>query len=57
MKRPCHIYECEECCLVFAVEQAFQDQFMVMCPVCGCDHHMKDVGDGEIVERQEGNRA
>ncbi|WP_209121555.1 helix-turn-helix domain-containing protein [Alkalihalobacillus sp. BA299] len=45
-KRPFHIYECEDCVLVFAVEQAFETQEDVCCPVCWSDEQLKDVGSG-----------
>ena len=43
-----HIYECEECALVFAVEQAFDEQELVKCPVCLDDKALKDIGAGEM---------
>jgi predicted nucleic acid-binding Zn ribbon protein len=48
IKRPYHIYECEACVLVFAVEQAFDDQEQVNCPVCQCDETLRDCGSGEM---------
>lgn len=48
MKRPYHIYECEECCLVFAVEQAHENQEDIVCPLCQEDEYMIDIGEGEM---------
>ncbi|WP_078428795.1 helix-turn-helix transcriptional regulator [Alkalihalobacterium alkalinitrilicum] len=47
-KRPYHIYECEDCTLVFAVEQAFDSQEDVCCPVCWSDDQLRDIGAGEM---------
>lgn len=41
-----HHYECESCLVFFAVEQAYEDQELVNCPICGTDDHLKDVGAG-----------
>jgi predicted nucleic acid-binding Zn ribbon protein len=41
-------YQCEDCCLVFAVEQSFQEQDVIMCPVCHTDAHMDLVGEGSM---------
>lgn len=53
MKRPYHVYECEDCCLVFAVEQAFENQSDVCCPVCLDDIELKTIGSGEMEEIPE----
>lgn len=55
MKRAYHIYNCEFCCLTFAVEQAFENQDEVMCPVCFTDDDLQTVGHGEMEEIQEEN--
>lgn len=47
-----HVYECEECVVTFAVEQAFEDQSAVNCPVCCNDDAIRDVAAGEIVIRR-----
>lgn len=41
-----HVYECEECVLIFAVEQECEDQSDVCCPICWQDNHLKDVASG-----------
>lgn len=43
-----HVYECEPCILTFAVEQAWEDQEEVVCPVCCSDEHLKDITSGEM---------
>jgi hypothetical protein len=42
-----HIYECEDCILTFAVEQAALEGqlFSICCPVCQ-DENIRDVGSG-----------
>jgi predicted nucleic acid-binding Zn ribbon protein len=44
---PVHVYECEECILVFAVEMAFEDQSEICCPNCG-NEDINDVAAGEL---------
>lgn len=47
-----HVYECEECVLLFAVEQAFEDQSNICCPNCG-EENITDVAAGEIAVKNE----
>jgi Zn finger protein HypA/HybF involved in hydrogenase expression len=44
-----NIYECEDCVITIAVEQAaFEDQlFSICCPVCQ-DENIRDVASGEM---------
>jgi len=42
-----HVYECQDCVLTFAVEQAFEDQSCVKCPVC-FGEDICDVASGEM---------
>jgi hypothetical protein len=44
-----HIYECEDCVLTFAVEQAALEGqlFSIYCPVCQ-DENIRDIASGEI---------
>ncbi|WP_428909447.1 hypothetical protein [Niallia sp. Krafla_26] len=42
-----HVYECQDCILTFAVEQAFEEQSAVCCPVCH-DDNLSDVASGEM---------
>ena len=44
-----HIYECEDCVVTFAVEQAFEDQSEISCPVCQQDEIIRDVTAGEMI--------
>lgn len=48
MSNPFYIYECEECVVAFAVEQAFEDQSIISCPACKEDEHVRDVCEGEL---------
>ncbi|MFC4768721.1 hypothetical protein [Effusibacillus consociatus] len=57
MKRSYHIYECEDCCVTFAVEQAYEDQSAVCCPVCLDDDYLATVGHGEMEEIPESEVA
>jgi DNA-directed RNA polymerase subunit RPC12/RpoP len=50
MLRHYHIYDCSSCILTFAVEQAFEEQDAIVCPVCTSGEHIDDVGSGEMVE-------
>ncbi|WP_066316847.1 hypothetical protein [Bacillus sp. FJAT-29814] len=47
MKQLYHVYECQDCVLSFAVEQAFEDQSEICCPNCG-NEDIRDVGPGEM---------
>jgi predicted nucleic acid-binding Zn ribbon protein len=49
---PYHIYECEDCIVSFAVEQAFEDQSAVNCPICLTDEHIRDVTSGQMLLRR-----
>lgn len=49
MKLLFHVYECEDCAVTFAVEQALEDQSLVGCPVCGFDENIRDVSSGEML--------
>lgn len=46
-----HIYECEDCILTFAVEQVFEDQSEVKCPVCAGET-LRDVAAGEMIIKE-----
>jgi predicted nucleic acid-binding Zn ribbon protein len=48
-----HIYECGGCVVTFTVEQAFEEQHLIQCPVCCQDAILRDVGEGEIVRKGE----
>lgn len=47
MKISVHIYECQDCVLTFAVEQAFEDQSEICCPNCQGEN-IRDVASGEL---------
>ncbi|ANB66120.1 hypothetical protein GFC29_3850 (plasmid) [Anoxybacillus sp. B7M1] len=42
-----HIYECEECELIFAVDQNFDQHCDLVCPFCRDDHHIRYHGCGK----------
>jgi predicted nucleic acid-binding Zn ribbon protein len=48
-----HIYECGGCVVTFTVEQSYEEQHMIQCPVCCEDTLLRDVGEGEIVRKGE----
>lgn len=48
MKHLFHVYECQDCVLTFAIEQALEDQSEVSCPLCKCDEALRDVASGEM---------
>lgn len=50
MNRTYHIYDCEGCIFTFAVEDAFENQSAVKCPICLTDDHVTDTGHGEMNE-------
>lgn len=43
-----HMYRCDSCELNFAVDQSFEAQSDLVCPLCCTDTHMQDIGSGEI---------
>ncbi|MGO4890320.1 hypothetical protein ACJ2A9_21440 [Anaerobacillus sp. MEB173] len=43
-----HVYECNDCDAIFAVDQDFEDHSAVQCPICLTDRKLKDVSEGEI---------
>lgn len=48
LRTPVHVYECEDCIVTFSVEQAFEDQSVVKCPVCLTDDHLRDIASGTL---------
>ena len=49
-----HIYECRDCVVNFAVEQTFEEQDVVKCPVCS-EQNIEVVGYGsmEVIPEME----
>jgi predicted nucleic acid-binding Zn ribbon protein len=47
IKIPIHRYECPNCVIHFMVEQAFEEQYEITCPVCH-DEDIEDLGPGEV---------
>jgi hypothetical protein len=45
-----HIFECEDCVLTFAVEQAALEGklFSICCPICQSEEDIRDVTSGEM---------
>ncbi|MDW7673205.1 MAG: hypothetical protein SCK28_01590 [Bacillota bacterium] len=43
-----HVYYCSDCNVKFAVDQAFEDQSDVLCPLCSDDDALE--GAGEAVD-------
>lgn len=50
MRRCYHIYGCESCDLIFAVEVAYEEQSAVVCPVCNLERGLAEIGYGEMIE-------
>lgn len=50
-----HFYCCEGCIVMFGVEEAFEDQSSVACPVCHSSDLLEDAGYGlaQIIEPSE----
>lgn len=46
-----HVYECEDCIVTFAVEQDYEDQSDVCCPICWNGEKIRDVSSGEMILR------
>lgn len=44
---PIHRYECPDCVVHFMVEQAFEEQSEIKCPVCKTEN-IEDLGPGEV---------
>ena len=42
------VYECEDCCLTFALESAYKEHSDACCPICWSNDHMRFVGDSQI---------
>jgi hypothetical protein len=44
-----HVYECEDCVVSFSIEQAYEDQDAVKCPICESADYIRDVAAGELI--------
>lgn len=45
-----HLYECEDCCITFSVEDYEGiDHSATVCPICQSDEMLQDVGYGQFV--------
>jgi len=42
--REMHLYQCDDCVLVFGVETAYEDHSQIVCPICLSDDFMRDAG-------------
>jgi putative FmdB family regulatory protein len=51
MNVPVHVYECGDCGVLFAVEQALEDQSEICCPNCGTEE-IDDVAAGELITKK-----
>lgn len=46
-----HLYECEDCCITFSVEDyEGVDHSFTVCPICHNDESLRDVGYGQFVD-------
>ncbi|UOE77165.1 FmdB family zinc ribbon protein [Parageobacillus thermoglucosidasius] len=48
-----HVYECQECDVIFAVSQSFEEQPLLQCPVCKTDKALHEVSAGELHIRKK----
>jgi predicted nucleic acid-binding Zn ribbon protein len=48
MKVLVHVYECEDCDVLFAVSQSFEEQHLLKCPVCKTDKELHELPSGEL---------
>lgn len=44
-----HVYRCELCELVFGVEEAYEEQWDEVCPMCNLSDWLEDLGYNEII--------
>lgn len=45
-----NVYFCSDCEVKFAVDQDFEDQAIVDCPLCHTDEYLTDAGEAVDVE-------
>jgi predicted nucleic acid-binding Zn ribbon protein len=43
-----HVYECEDCDVLFAVSQSFEEHHLLQCPVCKIDKAIRELPSGEL---------
>lgn len=48
MKVLVHVYECEDCDVLFAVSQSFEEHHLLHCPVCKTDKSLRELPSGEL---------
>jgi putative FmdB family regulatory protein len=48
MKILVHVYECEDCEVLFAVSQSFEEHHLLQCPVCKKDKAIRQFPSGEL---------
>jgi putative FmdB family regulatory protein len=48
MKVLVHVYECEDCDVLFAVSQSFEEHHLLKCPVCKTDKSLSELPSGEL---------
>lgn len=48
--RKYNVYLCSDCELRFAIDQEFEDQSVVDCPLCHTDYHLVDAGEAVDVD-------
>ncbi|MDQ7095970.1 hypothetical protein REC12_20455 [Desulfosporosinus sp. PR] len=39
------VYHCDECNVKFAVDQEFEDQKFVSCPLCNSEEYLREAGE------------
>jgi predicted nucleic acid-binding Zn ribbon protein len=43
-----HVYECEDCTVLFAVSQSFEEHHLLQCPVCKTHKAIRELPSGEL---------
>jgi putative FmdB family regulatory protein len=43
-----HVYECEDCDVLFSVSQAFEEHHLLQCPMCKTDKAIRELSSGEL---------
>jgi predicted nucleic acid-binding Zn ribbon protein len=43
-----HVYECEDCDVLFSISQSFEEHHLLQCPVCMTDKSIRELPSGEL---------
>jgi putative FmdB family regulatory protein len=56
MKVLVYAYECEDCDVLFAVSQSFEEHHLLQCPVCKTDKALCELSSGELRIQEKAQR-